>query len=157
MTPRQKRSGQTLAPSYDRPRCRCFKPLSIRTLLEYNEQTLRDNDFEDAWLLQKERETAAAFLQFENRLKEVDAISDCYSRWEELARGAVAGNMFDWGATAVTNIMEQGNGFGLVQAMEHIQRRPWFYDGLDRWISRVKVGLTLSYATNVTELKCFSE
>lgn len=113
--------------------------MSIRTLLEYNEQLLQDNDFEDAWLLQKEHETAAAFLEFEGRLKEVDAITDHYSKWEELAKGAVAGNMFDWGATAVTNMMEQTNSFGLLQAMDHIQRRPWFHDGLDQWIHQLEV------------------
>jgi len=62
----------------------------------------------------------------------------CICTWTELATGLVAGNMFDWGAKAVADILEESNGFGLTQAMMKIQQRPWFHDDLDQWISRLQ-------------------
>ncbi|KAF5270484.1 hypothetical protein FQA39_LY08362 [Lamprigera yunnana] len=115
-----------------------FKPLSIRTLLEFNEESLRNSDFHDAWLLQKEKETTAAFTQYEDRINQIDSIDDFYLKWEELAKGLVAGNLFDWGAKAIADILEECNGFGLNQAMQKIQQRPWFHDDVDRWINRLK-------------------
>ncbi|KAK4879297.1 hypothetical protein RN001_007443 [Aquatica leii] len=115
-----------------------FKPLSIRTLLEFNEESLRNSNFHDAWFLQKEKETTAAFAQYEDRINCVDSIEDFYLKWEELAKGLVAGNLFDWGAKAIADILEECNGFGLKQAMQKIQQRPWFHDDLDKWINRLE-------------------
>lgn len=128
---------------------RIFKPLSVRTLLEFNEETLRNSNFEDAWLLQKEKETAAAFTQYEDRINVIDSLKDFYLKWTEIAKGLVAGNMFDWGAKAVTDILEESNGFGLTQAMARIQQRPWFHDDLDNWINRLQVLLKLDYLKTI--------
>ncbi|KAK5645674.1 hypothetical protein RI129_004138 [Pyrocoelia pectoralis] len=116
-----------------------FKPLSIRTLLEFNEDNLRKNNFDDPWLLQKEKETIAAFTQYEDRISYVDSVEDFYLKWEELSKGLVAGNLFDWGAKAIADILEECNGFSLMHAMQKIQQRPWFHDDLDRWISKLEV------------------
>lgn len=46
--------------------------------------------------------------------------------------------MFDWGAQAVTAILE----CGLNEALEKIQKRPWLYDGLDKWLEKLEVTLS---------------
>lgn len=114
-------------------------PLSVRTLLEFNENTLRENSFDDAWMIQKQQETSVALNELEKRLKYVDSLDSFQERWLEIAKGVLAGNMFDWGAKAVTDIMEVSSDFGLVQAMNTIQKRPWFRDDLDLWIIRIQV------------------
>lgn len=115
----------------------------MRTLLEFNEETLRNFNFEDAWLLQKQKETDAAFVQYDDRVTFIDSTKDFYLKWVELAKGLVAGNMFDWGAKAVADILEESNGFGLTQAMQRIQQRPWFHDDLEYWINRLQVRLNI--------------
>lgn len=116
-----------------------LKPLSVRTLLDFNEDSLRQCDFKDAWSVQKEKETAAAFAELQKRLEYIDSFENFDQRWLEVARGVLAGNMFDWGARAVTDILELSEGFGLTQAIDTIQKRPWFRDDLESWICRIKV------------------
>lgn len=48
------------------------------------------------------------------------------------------GNIFDWGAQAVTQIRENTQKFGLDEALRRIQSRPWLIDGLDRWLLRLQ-------------------
>ncbi|KOB72007.1 Pantothenate kinase 4 [Operophtera brumata] len=43
-------------------------------------------------------------------------------------------NMFDWGAQAVTAILDSG----LYEALEKIQQRPWLYDGLEKWLEKLQ-------------------
>lgn len=47
--------------------------------------------------------------------------------------------MFDWGAQAVTQILETNSSFGLQQALDRIQKRPWLIDNLDGWLQRIEV------------------
>ncbi|XP_022910990.1 4'-phosphopantetheine phosphatase [Onthophagus taurus] len=115
-----------------------MNPLSIRTLLEFNEKTLRSNNFTDAWLVQKQKETKTAFREFSSRLKYIDNIDTFGVRWLELVKGLLAGNMFDWGAKAVTDLLETTGSFGLGDAMNTIQKRPWFIDDLDEWIETLQ-------------------
>lgn len=115
-----------------------LNPLSIRTLLEFNERKLRENNFKDAWLHQKHKENEMAFTQFPHRIKQIDNILDESLKWEQIAKGVLAGNMFDWGAKAVTDILEESKEFGLQQAMDTIQSRPWFKDTLDKWVFKIQ-------------------
>lgn len=112
--------------------------LSIRTLLLSNEQTLRDNNFRDAWYIQKKQETCEALKEFKRRIGCLDKIDDFGNRWLQIATGVLAGNMFDWGARAVTNILEVSANFGLYEAMDTIEKRPWFVDDFESWIRNVK-------------------
>lgn len=114
-------------------------PLSIRTLLEFNEDNLRNNNFKDAWYKQKETETIAALCEFKERLDFIDSIPDFEIKWLEIVTGVLAGNVFDWGSTVVADILETSTNFGLSQAMTTIEKRPWFKDNLDNWIERIKV------------------
>ena len=89
--------------------------------------------------MQKEKETALAFKEFHNRLAYIDQIADFGEKWLELVKGVLAGNMFDWGARAVTDILEVSVDFNLSDAMDRIEKRPWFKDDLESWIKKLQV------------------
>lgn len=112
------------------------KILGIRELLEYNDKQLHLCGFEDPWLEQKKSENELALSLFAERIKEIDEIQDVKQRWVELVRGVLAGNMFDWGAQAVANIIQNDKSFGLHGALERIQKRPWLMDDLDKFLQR---------------------
>lgn len=118
---------------------RTLTPLSVRTLLDYNEANLRVH-FEDAWRTQKEAETERALTRFGARIATLDAILDFADKWRQLIEGALAGNVFDWGSAAVSRMLETTPTYGLTDAMETIERRPWFVDDLDAWIDRLSAG-----------------
>lgn len=114
------------------------KILGIRELLELNDKHLRLYGFADPWLDQKKSENEAALALFAQRLQEIDDIVDTRQRWIELVKGVLAGNMFDWGAQAVTNIIQNDKTFGLHAALERIQKRPWLMDDLDAFLQRLE-------------------
>lgn len=68
---------------------------------------------------QVENECALGFLP--KRLKDLDLMSQD-QRNSELISSVLAGNMFDWGAKEVVDLMEAG-GFGFEQAREKIPGR----------------------------------
>ncbi|XP_039765752.1 4'-phosphopantetheine phosphatase [Pararge aegeria] len=108
--------------------------LTIRLLLDINETCLRSQGFFDLWKQQKKYENETALATLAVRLAEIDALQDDRQRWTELCRGVLAGNMFDWGAQAVTSILN----CGLYEALDKIQQRPWLYDGLDKWMEKLE-------------------
>ncbi|KAH8413048.1 hypothetical protein KR009_007741 [Drosophila setifemur] len=112
--------------------------LGTSELLKLNETMLRRFGFSDPWLSQKKIENASAVARLKQRLQELDSLQDQDSRWTELVRGVLAGNMFDWGAQAIANILEQDSNFGLHSALERIEQRPWLLDNLDNWLRRLK-------------------
>ncbi|XP_073826676.1 4'-phosphopantetheine phosphatase [Musca autumnalis] len=116
------------------------KTLGIRELLELIDKHLRLYGFPDPWLEQKKSENEVALGLFAERIHEIDSITDSRKRWIELVKGVLAGNMFDWGAAAVTNIISNDNTFGLHAALERIQKRPWLMDDLDNWLERLHNG-----------------
>ncbi|KMY88255.1 4'-phosphopantetheine phosphatase [Drosophila simulans] len=112
--------------------------LGTSELLKLNETLLRRYGFADPWLRQKRLENASAVARLKQRLQELDALADEDTRWTELVRGVLAGNMFDWGAQAISNILEQDSNFGLHSALDRIEKRPWLLDNLDSWLNRLK-------------------
>lgn len=112
--------------------------LGTSELLNINETMLRRYGFTDPWLSQKKLENASAVANLKERLKELDSLQDQDARWTELVRGVLAGNMFDWGAQAIANILEQNSSFGLHSALDSIEERPWLLDNLDNWLQRLK-------------------
>lgn len=114
--------------------------LSMRTMLEHSEGLLRKHGFADPWRDVKRAENTHAVAELPHRLAELDAMraADIRQHWTELFRGMFAGNVFDWGAAAVTQIREQRGSFGLTEALSHIQQRPWHFDDMDRWLERVE-------------------
>lgn len=73
------------------------------------------------------------YVLFLQRLKEIDRITDVRVRWEKIFFGLFAGNVFDYGATAVQEIIndskQQNKVFGLMEALQKVQKRPWVQDG----------------------------
>lgn len=122
-----------------------MKPLTIRTLLEINEDNLRANNFKDAFQYQKHQESIMALREFEDRINQLDEIQDFDKKWEEIIKGVLAGNVFDWGAKAVTDILENSLKFGLLEALDTIEKRPWFIDKFDLWTKRLKVSKCVSH------------
>ncbi|CAH2068787.1 unnamed protein product, partial [Iphiclides podalirius] len=108
--------------------------LTIRLLLDVNETCLRSQGFFDLWKQQKKYENDAALASLSSRLAEIDALPNDRQKWTEICRGVLAGNMFDWGAQAVTDILD----CGLYDALQKIQNRPWLYDGLDKWLDKLE-------------------
>ncbi|XP_055626983.1 4'-phosphopantetheine phosphatase [Toxorhynchites rutilus septentrionalis] len=113
-------------------------PLAIRNLLELNEASLRLYGFDDPWKEQKRLENEASLKRLKYRLQRIDLLKDTNAKWMEIIKGVLAGNMFDWGAQAVSQILESDTNFGLDEAMERIQKRPWLIDCLDEWLQRIQ-------------------
>lgn len=107
--------------------------LSVRKLLNMREDLLNELAFPDPYIHIKKRENEF-FLHFlADRVKMIDSLSDHKKRWEECFCGILGGNMFDWGAKAVTDIFDGAND-GLLQfsaALVKIQARPWLVDHFD--------------------------
>jgi len=120
--------------------------LSVRILLQLNEQLLQKHGFIDVWRSQKQIENSLALSKLHVRLKEVDEIEAGLNerinrrRWEELFRGVLAGNIFDSGATAVQDILSENEHFGLQDALKKIQERPWLIDCFDDFMKRLENG-----------------
>ncbi|XP_044726652.1 4'-phosphopantetheine phosphatase [Chrysoperla carnea] len=129
---------QVLNSLLDNPQLLGPEPLSIRELLDLNERYLRENGFKDAWYAQKEYETVLALEQLPERLLEVDSLNEGPQRWESLCQGLLAGNMFDWGAKIVADLLEKPQKFELAQALLQIESRPWLVDNLDSWLRRLE-------------------
>jgi type II pantothenate kinase len=114
-----------------------YGTLSVRTLLDTIEQTLREYDFPDPYLAQKQLENNVAISEFEARIQYVDTLEDPSI---ELIQGLLAGNFFDWGAKEVSQILEGPDNFGFADARNKLQPRPWLIDGVDAWKDRIQNG-----------------
>jgi uncharacterized protein with ATP-grasp and redox domains len=106
-------------------------------LLELNENLLKQYGFKDVWRAQKHVENYTAVTLLSQRLAEIDEITDTRKRWEELFRGVLAGNIFDSGATAVQELLQNNENFGLRDALQKIPERPWLIDSFDAFLTRL--------------------
>lgn len=88
---------------------------------------------------EKNAENAISLSKLSERLIELDQHRNRREKWLELFKGIFAGNIFDWGALVVAQILENNESFGLDDAMKQIQPRPWLIDGFDAWLNRVEV------------------
>jgi len=115
-----------------------FGSLTVRSLLDMREHYLNEFDFPDPYLQQKQLENEAALLLLPAHLATLDAM-DWQQRNETAATNLLAGNVFDWGAKEAAALMQQP-GFGFQQAVDHLQKRPWFIDDVGDWLLRLKEG-----------------
>lgn len=106
--------------------------------MEISDSCLRLNGFIDPWIEEKNSENAMSLQQLSDRLNELDRFP-AQEKWMEIFKGIFAGNIFDWGALVVSQILENDQSFGLKDAMKQIQRRPWLIDGFDAWLKRLEV------------------
>ena len=92
------------------------------------EDLLNELAFPDPYIHIKKKENEF-FLQFlPERVKKIDSLNERKEQWEECFRGILGGNMFDWGAKAVTDIFD-GSNDGLLQFSSAL--------GLNRRFTRV--------------------
>jgi type II pantothenate kinase len=94
--------------------------LTVRSLLDTIEHFLKELDFPDPYLKQKQKENDHALSLLEEHLKKIDQL-DWEQRQKQLIVSMLAGNMFDWGAKEVATLMESSdNKFGFEEALRNI-------------------------------------
>lgn len=87
---------------------------------------------------QKQQESDTALKLLPARLAAIDAM-EFAERQVAVVEGMLAGNVFDWGAKEVANLMESQE-FSFQQARDKLQARPWQVDDLDIWVKRLQTG-----------------
>lgn len=99
----------------------------MRTLLDTIEHYLKEFDFPDPYLRQKQEENAGALALLKEHLEALDAL-DWRRRQETLVLYVLAGNMFDWGAKEVAKLLENKSvAFGFQQALDTIPGKFTFF------------------------------
>ncbi|XP_064446147.1 4'-phosphopantetheine phosphatase isoform X3 [Mirounga angustirostris] len=93
--------------------------------------------FEEALDGVKQKENGVALKCFPRVIRGLDALG-----WEDrqlaLVKGLLAGNVFDWGAKAVSDVLESDPQFGFEEAKMKLQERPWLVDSYSKWLQRLK-------------------
>ncbi|XP_063984374.1 4'-phosphopantetheine phosphatase [Diachasmimorpha longicaudata] len=113
-----------------------YGALTVRTLLDTIEHCMKEFDFPDPYLQQKKKENEEALAYLKARLEFLDALEG-EEKVKALIAGVLSGNMFDWGAKEVADLMESST-FGFEDAQSKIPSRPWLQDDLDEWILRLR-------------------
>uniref|UniRef100_A0A8D2F2I9 Damage-control phosphatase ARMT1-like metal-binding domain-containing protein n=1 Tax=Theropithecus gelada TaxID=9565 RepID=A0A8D2F2I9_THEGE len=95
-----------------------YGTLTVRSLLDTREHCLNEFNFPDPYSKVKQRENGVALRCFPGVVRSLDTLG-----WEErqlaLVKGLLAGNVFDWGAKAVSE--------------------PWLVDSYSEWLQRLKI------------------
>ncbi|CAK6440518.1 unnamed protein product [Pipistrellus nathusii] len=114
-----------------------YGTLTVRSLLDTREHCLNEFNFPDPYSQVKQKENGLALRCFRQVVQALDALA-----WEErqlaLVRGLLAGNVFDWGAKAVSDVLESDPQFGFEEAKRKLEERPWLVDSYDTWLQRLK-------------------
>ncbi|XP_061748094.1 4'-phosphopantetheine phosphatase isoform X2 [Nerophis ophidion] len=114
-----------------------YGSLTVRSLLDTREHCLNEFNFPDPYSKIKQRENDGALKFYRKAVRSLEALS-----WEErqfaLVRGVLAGNVFDWGAKAVSDVLESDPEFGFEKAKRQLEERPWLVDSYDQWFRRLK-------------------
>uniref|UniRef100_A0A8C7RXN1 4'-phosphopantetheine phosphatase n=1 Tax=Oncorhynchus mykiss TaxID=8022 RepID=A0A8C7RXN1_ONCMY len=95
-----------------------YGSLTVRSLLDTREHCLNEFNFPDPYSKIKQGENDMALKYFQKAVKSLGELS-----WEQrqfaLVRGLLAGNVFDWGAKAVSDVLESDPEFGFEHAKLH--------------------------------------
>ncbi|XP_058646428.1 4'-phosphopantetheine phosphatase isoform X3 [Onychostoma macrolepis] len=114
-----------------------YGSLTVRSLLDTREHCLNEFNFPDPYSKIKQKENDMALKYYLKVVKSVEELS-----WEQrqftLVKGLLAGNVFDWGAKAVSDVLESDPEFGFEQAKQQLQERPWLVDAYNQWLERLK-------------------
>lgn len=121
-----------------------FGRADILTLCEQQQALLRKHGFDDPYLDIKTRENAAALAALPAVLRELDA-AEPQREVELLARGLLAGNLFDLGA-AITAERYHNGSHDFWRSRAELPPRPWFIDDLDAWAVRWRTGAAYRHA-----------
>lgn len=116
-----------------------YGTLTVRSLLDTREHCLNEFNFPDPYSKVKQKENGIALKCFQSVIESLDSLG-----WEErqfaLVKGLLAGNVFDWGAKAVSDVLESEPQFGFEEAKSKLQERPWLEDSYSQWLERLKEG-----------------
>uniref|UniRef100_A0A3Q1CTG8 4'-phosphopantetheine phosphatase n=1 Tax=Amphiprion ocellaris TaxID=80972 RepID=A0A3Q1CTG8_AMPOC len=113
-----------------------YGSLTVRSLLDTREHCLNEFNFPDPYSKIKQRENDVALKYYQKAVKSLEELS-----WEErqfaLVRGVLAGNVFDWGAKAVSDkclipLCAQ------TDCVVFLSERPWLVDSYNQWLERMK-------------------
>ncbi|KAL4622527.1 pantothenate kinase 4 isoform X1 [Arapaima gigas] len=114
-----------------------YGSLTVRSLLDTREHCLNEFNFPDPYSKVKQKENDVALKYFQKAVMSLEKLS-----WEQrqfaLVRGLLAGNVFDWGAKAVSDVLESDPEFGFEEAKHQLQERPWLVDCYSEWLERLK-------------------
>ncbi|ELR61337.1 Pantothenate kinase 4, partial [Bos mutus] len=114
-----------------------YGTLTVRSLLDTREHCLNEFNFPDPYSKVKQKDNGVALKCFQRVVSALDALD-----WEErqlaLVKGLLAGNVFDWGAKAVSDVLESDPQFGFEEAKKKLQERPWLVDSYSKWLQRLK-------------------
>ncbi|XP_072888197.1 4'-phosphopantetheine phosphatase isoform X1 [Hemitrygon akajei] len=114
-----------------------YGSLTVRSLLDTREHCLNEFNFPDPYSKVKQRENDIALKHFQKVVQNLDSLS-MEERQFALVKGLLAGNVFDWGAKAVSDVLETNSAFGFEEAKDRLQARPWLVDAYNDWIERLK-------------------
>lgn len=108
-----------------------YGQLGLADLFELREECLREFGFADVYQLDKERENAAALEVLPDLLAELDELNPA-ERLLALVQGALAANIFDWGAKACVDLYHNATILEMYrEARSKLSQRPWRVDDLD--------------------------
>ncbi|XP_073653410.1 4'-phosphopantetheine phosphatase isoform X3 [Tursiops truncatus] len=97
-----------------------YGTLTVRSLLDTREHCLNEFNFPDPYSKVKQKDNGVALKCFQRVIHSLDALG-----WEErqlaLVKGLLAGNVFDWGAKAVSDVLESDPQFGFEEAKRKLQ------------------------------------
>lgn len=105
-------------------------------LCKLREQALRAAGFQDIFRSIKQKENEGALELLGEVLQEIDDIADPRQRWEAVVRGVFAGNIFDLGCAATTDMYHQ-DGISFHGTREKLLPRPWVIDCLEQLLDRL--------------------
>jgi len=114
--------------------------IELSNLFEVREELLREAGFQDVYRMDKQRENAAALEALEDLLADLDRL-DPPARVLSLIQGALAANIFDWGAKACVDLYHTATILDMYRdARARLSTRPWRVDDFDEfrnvWLSK---------------------
>uniref|UniRef100_A0A8R1I1D2 4'-phosphopantetheine phosphatase n=1 Tax=Caenorhabditis japonica TaxID=281687 RepID=A0A8R1I1D2_CAEJA len=115
---------------------------NARNMLEVREQILQQKKFDDIYVQKKHDENCTALAELPSILAIIDNLKDSGKNDKEVleyvSRGLLAGNVFDWGAKAVVQMMSSSGGLNFQNAIQHVENRPWLFDGFESFYAKYK-------------------
>lgn len=83
-----------------------YGKFTVRALLDLKEQCLHEVGFKDLFYGIKQAEVHTSLQHYPVLIQELQKITNKNEKWRKLLENVMAGNMFDWGAKEIINIME---------------------------------------------------
>ena len=118
--------------------------IDVLTLDAWRARLLDRFGFHDPYLLVKQRETRAALHMWGALTEQLRGVEP-EERCRLLARGLLAGNLFDLGALATVEQFRDGQ-LEFFKCRDQLPPRPWLRDDLDAWVSRLTSGPAYHHA-----------